>query len=193
MIGLTRAVATLVGAAAAGLLLWLATQAFDVTLDLGGSNDAYWAFVGLAAAAGLVLAVSQIVGGWTKWGIPRVSLPVLLLGFLPALVVGGLVLLDAQPAGGWGSDAAGNLASDLGVGGLVEDLAAVVPAIAFGLGLLLGFVFDTTGSPRVVAPAHTYDERAADEAVSAEREEHELTREEALARARGETIARDRD
>jgi hypothetical protein len=191
MLGMTRGVATLVGAAAAGVLLWLATQVFDVRLDLGGSSDAYWAFAGLAAAAGLVIAASQLAGGWTKWGVPRVSLPVLLLGFVPALVVGGFVLLAAQPTDGWGSGWANDVAGDLGISGLVEDLGGVVPAIAFGLGLLLGLVFDTAGSPRVVKPA--YDDRVADEAVAAERRDRELTREEALTRARGEALARDRE
>jgi hypothetical protein len=191
MLGLTRGVATLAGAAAAGVLLWLATQVFDVGVQLDGSSDAYWGFLGLSAAAGLVIAVSQIAGGWTKWGLPTVSLPVLLLGFVPALVAGGFVLLAAQPPGGWGRGWAADVAGDVGVGGLVEDLGGVVPAIAFGLGLLLGLVFDTAGSPRAVAPV--YDERAADEGVAAERRDRELTREEALTRARGEALARNRD
>jgi MFS family permease len=83
---------TLIGAACAGLLLWLASQ---VSADsLGG----YWAFVGLAAAAGLTMALSQLLGGWTKWGWPQVSGSVFLLGFLPGLVAGGLVLLAASCA-----------------------------------------------------------------------------------------------
>ena len=56
MHGLTRGAMTLIGAAAAGLLLWLATQ-----VDAGG-NGAYWAFIGLIAAAGLTIALSQLLG-----------------------------------------------------------------------------------------------------------------------------------
>src|SRR5215211_7652049 len=167
MYGVTRAVATLVGAAAAGFLLWLGTQVFDVQLQATGSSEDYWAFVGLAAAAGLVLALSQIAGGWTKWGLPRVSLPVLVLGFLPALVVGGLVLLASQPSGGWGRGEANDLVNTLGVDGLAHDLGMVFPAIALGLGLLLGLVFDTAGSRRVLVARD--DERAADEPTTAER------------------------
>jgi hypothetical protein len=179
MYGLTRGSMTLIGAAGAGLLLWLATQVNEESL--GG----YWAFLGLAAAAGLTMAVSQLLGGWTKWGWPRVSGSVFLLGFLPGLVAGGLVLLAAQPD----SSAVGTgWASDVGAGGLASDLTTVVPAIAFALGLLFGFTFDTTG-PRV-READVVDERAevrrpgwvagapvasaADEPVTAER--GELTR-----------------
>jgi hypothetical protein len=130
---------TLIGAAGAGLLLWLASQT-DAD-SLGG----YWAQLGLIAAAGLALAASQLLGGWTKWGWPRVSGSVFLLGFVPALVAGGLVLLHAQPdAGAWGTGWAG----DLGADGLAEDLTAVLPGIALCLGLLFGFTFDTTG-PRI--------------------------------------------
>ena len=139
MYGLTRGTMTLIGVACAGVLLWLATQ---VDADaLGG----YWASLGLLACAGLTMAASQLLGGWTKWGWPRISGSVFLLGFLPGLVAGGLVLLTAQPdesatGTGWAGDA--------GLGGLAGDLTAVVPAIAFGLGLLFGLTFDTTG-PRV--------------------------------------------
>jgi hypothetical protein len=130
---------TLLGAACAGLLLWLASQVNEESL--GG----YWGFVGLTAAAGLTMALSQLLGGWTKWGLPRVSGSVFLLGFLPGLVAGGLVVLAAQPD----SSAVGTgWAGDVGAGGLAGDLASVLPAIAFGLGLLFGLTFDTTG-PRV--------------------------------------------
>ena len=59
MYGLTRGTITLIGAAIAGLLIWLATQSD------GGSNGSYWTIVGLLAAAGLTMAFSQILGGWT--------------------------------------------------------------------------------------------------------------------------------
>ena len=201
MYGVTRAVATLVGAAAAGFLLWLGTQVFDVQLQATGSSGDYWAFVGLAAGAGLVLALSQIAGGWTKWGLPRVSLPVLLVGFLPALLAGGLVLMTAQPEGGWNQGSATDLASDLGLGGLVDDLGGVFPAIAIGLGIVFGFVFDTSGARRIVA-ARDEDRADADTEIARQREadadgdgvpERPLSREEALARARGEALTRDRD
>ncbi|HSL66435.1 MAG TPA: hypothetical protein VK874_17400 [Gaiellaceae bacterium] len=181
---------TLIGVAAAGFLLWLASQ-----LEADGTSG-YWTQVGLLAGAGLVMALSQLLGGWTKWGWPRISLGVLLLGFLPALAAGGLVLLHAQPdASGFGAAWAG----DLGLGGLADDLVGVLPAIAFALGLVLGFTLDTTG-PEVDEGVVVVDERragsrpvpaetrAADEPVTAER--HELDRERELDRRHVET---DRD
>ena len=92
MIGITRGLATLIGAAVAGFLIWLAAQMGT------GSASEYWANYGLIAAAGLTMALSQILGGWTKWGWPRLSAGVFLLGFLPVLLVGGWVLLARQPA-----------------------------------------------------------------------------------------------
>ncbi len=47
------------------------------------------------------MALSQLFGGWTKWGWPRISVGVLLIGFLPVLVVGGWVLLAGQPDANW--------------------------------------------------------------------------------------------
>jgi drug/metabolite transporter superfamily protein YnfA len=87
MYGLTRGTITLLGAAGAGLLVWLATQIDD------GSTGGYWAVYGLIAAAGLTMALSQLLGGWTKWGWPRLSANVLLIAFVPTLIADGLVVL----------------------------------------------------------------------------------------------------
>ena len=173
MYGLTRGTLTLIGAAAAGVLLWIASQVDAETL--GG----FWGFMGLLAAAGLCIPLSQLLGGWTKWGWPRASLNVFLLGFLPALVVGGVVVLHAQPESAWGRGWAG----DIGLGNLAEDMTVVLPVIAFALGALFGLVFDTTG-PRVAAAEPAVAdrrrdrerrpvpaERTADEPVTAERRE----------------------
>jgi hypothetical protein len=168
MQGLTRGAMTLIGAAAAGLLLWLGTQ-----VD-AGSNGGYWAFIGLTAAAGLTIALSQLLGGWTKWGWPTISKNVLLIAFVPALVAGGWVILANQPGSNWFQTHATSWAGDIGLGGLLDDLTAIVPAIAFGLGLLFGLVFDTTG-PRVpkAEPAEQRvareDDLVATEPVTAER------------------------
>jgi hypothetical protein len=163
---------TLIGVAAAGALLWLASQ-----LEADANGD-YWTRMGIVAGAGLVMALSQLLGGWTKWGWPRLSPTVFVLGFLPALAAGGLVLLAAQPdssafGAGW--------AADLGLDGLAEDFTAVLPAVAFLIGLTFGFAFDTTGpvvdEDEVVEerPAYPVDRRATDEPVTAER--HALRRE----------------
>ena len=170
----TRAVMTLIGAAAAGLLIWLATQVGD------DSTGGYWAVYGLLAAAGLALAFSQLLGGWTKWGWPKISAAVFLLGFLPVLIVGGWLLLAHQPDGSSFRTDALNFADDVGAGGLVEDLREYLPVIAFGIGLVFGFTFDTRG-PRVrrettvaerrrdVRTVPVEDRAATDEPLTAER------------------------
>ena len=141
MIGITRGISTLAGAAVAGILLWFATQIGTQT------NSEYWSTYGLIAAAGLTMALSQILGGWTKWGWPRFSLGVFLIGFLPVLVAGGWVLLARQPAD-WMNTS--NWSRDLSIFGVVNDLGNILPAIAFGIGLTFGFSFDTAGPRREV-------------------------------------------
>ena len=141
MIGITRGISTLGGAAVAGVLLWFATQIGTQT------NSEYWSTYGLIAAAGLAMALSQILGGWTKWGWPRFSLGVFLIGFLPVLVAGGWVLLARQPAN-WMNTS--NWSRDLSIFGVVNDLGNILPAIAFGIGLTFGFSFDTAGPRREV-------------------------------------------
>jgi hypothetical protein len=141
MIGVTRGISTLAGAAVAGILLWFATQVGTET------TGEFWATYGLIAAAGLTMALSQILGGWTKWGWPRFSLGVFALSFLPVLVAGGWVLLARQPAD-WMNTS--NWSRDLGIYGLVADLGNILPAIAFGIGLVFGLSFDTEGPRRAV-------------------------------------------
>jgi hypothetical protein len=168
MLAMTRPASTLIGAAAAGFLIWLAAQ-----MD-GTTQGGYWATYGLVAAAGLAMALSQILGGWTKWGWPRLSAGVFLVAFLPVAIVGVWLLLARQPGdtivntGAW--------SRDIGIDGVVSDLGDMLAAIAFGIGLTFGLVFDTTG-PRRIAPGEpvptdmAFDRTAADEPVTAERRE----------------------
>jgi hypothetical protein len=149
MIGITRGVSTLVGAGVAGFLIWLAAQIGT------GSSGEYWATYGVIAVAGLTMALSQIIGGWTKWGWPRLSLGVLLLAFLPVLVTGGWLLLARQPADFFNTS---NWSRDIGIGGVVSDLGELLAAVAFGIGLTFGLTFDTTGPRRAVEPAETVAE-----------------------------------
>ncbi|HEX9416090.1 MAG TPA: hypothetical protein VF895_05225 [Gaiellaceae bacterium] len=130
---------TLIGAGLAGLLVWIGTQ-----ID-AGTTGGYWAVYGLIAGAGLVMALSQLLGGWTKWGWPRVSLHVFLVGFLPVLIAVGWVVLAAQPHANWFQSHINSWSGSIGLGGLVGDLKEYVAVLAFGLGLVFGFVFDTTG------------------------------------------------
>ena len=158
MIGVTRGISTLAGAVVAGILLWVATKTGAET------SSEYWATYGLIAAAGLTMALSQILGGWTKWGWPRFSLGVFTLGFLPVLVGGVWILLARQPAD-WMNTS--NWSRDLGIFGAVADLGNILPAIAFGIGLVFGLSFDTAGRPWEVVE---HDTRVADEPLTADRE-----------------------
>jgi hypothetical protein len=142
MYGLTRATTTLIAAGVAGLLIWIATQ---VSNDhIGG----YWARIGLVAAAGFVMALSQLLGGWTKWGVPRLSAAVLLTAFVPVAVVSLWVILAGEPSNGWFHNHVMAWTRDIHVSGLVTDMLYYIPVLAFGSGLVFGYSFDTTG-PRV--------------------------------------------
>jgi MFS family permease len=147
MYGLTRATLTLIGVAAAGVLVWLATQIIPDDPS-SASQGEYWSTWGVVAAAGLVIALSQLLGGWTKWGWPRISGNVFLIGFLPTLVVGGWLLAAQEPRNYWLGRHVREWSGDIGIEGLVNDLGLMIAAIAFGIGLVFGLTFDTTG-PRV--------------------------------------------
>jgi hypothetical protein len=144
MYGLTRATLTLIGVATVGVLLWLATQIIgDDPTSFAPSE--YWTALGVVAVAGLVIALSQLLGGWTKWGWPQISGKVFLAGFLPALIVGGWILAAGEPGDGWLGSHVRSWSDDIGIDGLVDDLELMVPVYAFAIGLVFGLTFDTTG------------------------------------------------
>jgi hypothetical protein len=160
---LVRALFTLVGVGAAGLLIWLA-QTFDLT-----ETNGFWAGMALIAAAGLALGLSQLIGGWTKWGLPIMSPGVFLLAFIPTGIVVGWILLATQPEGGWQQARLAGWSDDLGISGFVNDLGTLPAALAMGLGIVFAFTFDTTGPrTRIVTEerdvpdedVHDYDSRA---------------------------------
>jgi hypothetical protein len=137
MYGLTRGMATLLGAALAGLLIWFGTQVNDKTT--GG----YWAVYGLIAGAGLVMALSQLLGGWTKGRLPRLAINVFLLAFIPTLIAAGWVLVAHQPHPNWFRNHITSWSSDISILNVVRDLTESVSVLAFGIGLVFGFSFDT--------------------------------------------------
>jgi hypothetical protein len=176
MYGVTRATTTLIAAGVAGLLIWIATQ-------IGASsNGGFWAVYGLVAGAGLVMALSQLLGGWTKWGMPRLSAGVFLLAFIPVAIAGLWIVMAAQPHGSWFRDHILAWSGDIHVRGLVHDLKQYVSVIAFGIGLVLGFSFDTSG-PKVrrrgaavpTAAPSPVDRHATDEPLTAERQAQPTT------------------
>jgi hypothetical protein len=135
---------TLIGAAGMLLLVWTATLPQEHTT--GG----YWATYGLIAAGGLALALSQIVGGWTKYGWPRISGAVFVLGFLPTLVVSAWILMATQPHGGWEQGRLSRWSGDLGISHFIQSVGPYKAALAVTFGLVLGFCFDTSGPRRPV-------------------------------------------
>ncbi len=175
MYGMTRATTTLLAAGVAGLLIWIATQVDEKTL--GG----FWAVYGLIAGAGLVMALSQLLGGWTKWGFPKLAVTVFLLAFVPIAIVSLWIVLAAEPGNSWFHRHVISWSGDIHVRGLVNDLKQYVAVFAFGIGLTFGYSFDTTG-PRRAVPARgerpaaapvPVDRPATDEPTSAERAETE--------------------
>jgi hypothetical protein len=123
------------------------------------------------------MALSQLLGGWTKWGWPRLSVTVLVTAFVPVAIVSLWIILAGEPGGGWFHNHVMAWSRDIHVSGLVTDFLYYIPVLAFGTGLVFGFSFDTTGP--VVRDRETIVDRdrevarvgrAADEPVSAERE-----------------------
>ena len=71
MYGLTRGALTLIGAAGRRLPA-LARRAASLARQRAATMGELLATAGLVAAAGLTMALSQLLGGWTKWGVaPR--------------------------------------------------------------------------------------------------------------------------
>lgn len=139
MFGTVRGVFTIAGAGTAGLLIWVSTQ-------IGrGTVGGYWAVAGILAGAGLTMALSQLFGGWTKWGWPRVSTGVFVIAFLPVLVVAVWILAAGQPEANWGQRHIVSWSRSIGIDGVVDDLRTYLGVLAFGLGLLFGLTFDTAG------------------------------------------------
>src|SRR5260221_4055980 len=125
MFGTVRGVFTLVGAGAAGVLIWLSTQIGQ------GTTGGYWEAMGLLAGGGLTMALSQLFGGWTKWGWPKISGAVFLIGFLPVLVAAGWVLLAGQPDANWFQRHITSWSGSIGIRGLVDDLLTDLCVLAF--------------------------------------------------------------
>jgi hypothetical protein len=73
---------------------------------------------------------------------------VFLIGFLPVLVAAGWVILAGQPDANWFQRHVDSWSGSISIDGLVHDLRTLLPVLAFGVGLVFGFTFDTSG-PRV--------------------------------------------
>jgi hypothetical protein len=163
--GLTLALA----AALAGLALWGATQIGTQT------TGRFWLAMAVVAGAGLLIALANHVGTWTKGLRMRLSPSTFVLAFLPVLVCVGWILLATQPGSGWQEGRIDSWSNSIGILGLVKSVALWHGVLAFGFGLMLGLSFDGVPAPAVEAepayagPMGTRAPQTADEPVAAER------------------------
>ncbi len=120
---------TLVGAAAAGALVWVATRLS------GDATWRYWAVLGVLAAAGIVLAVAlRSTSGALGLGSPLGFV----LGFVPAAICVVWIAIAGQPHANWFRSHVVSWSSDIGIGRLVVDMTKFTPALALGLGVVFG-------------------------------------------------------
>lgn len=139
--GTVRALFTLAGVAGAGALIWAAQLA---DLDEAGG---FWAAMAILVVAGFALGLSQLLGGWTKWGRPAFSPLVFLVAFVPTFIVALWIVLTEQPESGWGQGRFSDWSGDLGIEAFVNDVGVFLSIVPVIVGLVLAFSFDTTGPP----------------------------------------------
>jgi len=137
----TRGLTLALAAGLAGLLLYLATLVGQQT------TVRFWEEMGIVAAAGLVLALAPVLGGWSSGLRLRLSPGTFLLGFVPVLVVVGWILMATQPGNGWHEGTVVSWSHDIGLMGLIHDLALWHGVLAFGFGLMLGMTLDAVPVP----------------------------------------------
>jgi hypothetical protein len=115
--------------AAAGVLLWFVPH-FN-----RWSTGGYWAVMALMVIAGVLIGLSQVhAEGKTRRSF--------LFAFLPVLVAAGWVILATQPRGSWIRDHVLSWSGDLGIEHAVRNLGEHVAVLAFGLGVVLGVMFE---------------------------------------------------
>lgn len=160
-----RAISTLTGVALAGGLVWVAAQLHRD--DTGG----YWALMGVLAASGLALAFARLPDTGVRTLVP--SLYTFVFGFIPALVAAGWVIVATQPHGNWFRRHVLDWSGEISVMRVVRDLEPFVIVLAFGLGVVLGLVFQRRA---ILEPAvEPVTDVAAHEPVALEPEETEVT------------------
>jgi hypothetical protein len=89
---------------------------------------------------------------------------------VPTAIAVGWIMGFHQPNGNWLRSHVVGWSGDLGIAGFVQDMGgALLTMLSFGLGLVFGLCFDTSGRTRAVA-ASTYDAAAADEPMTRQRQ-----------------------
>ena len=119
--GLTLALA----AALAGLGLWGATQ---IGMQTTGR---FWLSMAIVAGAGLLIALANHVGTWTKGLRLRMSPSTFVLAFLPVLVVVGWILVATQPGNGWQEGRIHSWSNSIGILGVVHSIGLWHGVLAF--------------------------------------------------------------
>ena len=158
--GLTLALA----AALAGLGLWGAAQIGTQ------STGRFWIAMAVVAGAGLLIALANHVGTWTKGLRLRMSPGTFALAFLPVLVCVGWILIATQPGNGWQEGRLDSWSNSIGILGVVHSIGLWHGVLAFAFGLMLGLSLDGVPAPATEeAPAYAGAAPAADEPVAAER------------------------
>jgi hypothetical protein len=151
--GLTLAFA----AGLTGLGLWGASQVGTQT------TVRFWIAMAVVAGAGLLLALANHVGTWTKGLRLRMSPGTFAVAFLPTLICVGWILIATQPGHGWQEGRLDSWSTSLGILGAVHSIGLWHGVLAFAFGLMLGLSLDGVPAPTAEA------ESAADEPVAAER------------------------
>jgi hypothetical protein len=130
-----RALLTLLAAAGAGALLWVAAQ-FN-----SNATGGYWAAMGVIAAGGLLLGLAQ----GRASGYPPLALP---LVFVPIAVVTLWVIIVAEPVSNTFRSHLRGWDSDLGISSAVHDIGVWNGVLALGVGLVLGFALEPAAMRR---------------------------------------------
>lgn len=139
----TRGLTLALAAGLAGLLLYLGARVGQHT------TARFWEEMGIVAAAGLVLGLAPVLGGWTSGLRLRLSPGTFVLGFLPVLVVVGWVLMATQPAHGWNEGKIVSWSHSIGLMHVIDAVALWHGVLAFGFGLVLATTLDSVPAPVV--------------------------------------------
>ena len=161
--GLTLALA----AALAGLGLWGASQVGTQTAGR------FWLAMAVVGGSGLLIALANHVGTWTKGLRLRLSPSTFVLAFVPVLIVVGWLLIANQPGNGWEEGRIDSWSNSIGILGPVHSIGLWRGVLAFGFGFMLGMALDGVPAPaEEAAPAYAGSagtRAAADEPVTSER------------------------